>query len=122
MSKSPANKTCPDCRCDLEPVKIMDATTVLRTSPAGYVELGYALPEAKEGLFPACRYLARSKGGSARGATACFFMASLLSRQPSSVATVRGQCQAQLTLTPTLSRRERENTRESLARAWLTLW
>jgi hypothetical protein len=44
-------KTCPDCRCALELVKLLDATTVLRVAPAGFVEVRYTTPDATEGLL-----------------------------------------------------------------------
>jgi hypothetical protein len=46
-----AEKTCPDCRCPLEPVKLLDATTLLIVSPAGFVEPRYTTPGSTEGLF-----------------------------------------------------------------------
>ncbi len=44
-------KACPDCHEPLAPIKILDATTVMRVKPAGFVEQRYTVPESTEGLF-----------------------------------------------------------------------
>ncbi len=42
-------KMCPDCRQPLNPIKLLDATTMGYRDPVGFFEPRYAAPEATEG-------------------------------------------------------------------------
>lgn len=52
MKRSSKNaRTCPDCRVELQPIKLLDATEQVRMQGATHVDVTYAAPDAKRSFF-----------------------------------------------------------------------